>query len=258
MSMRGTRSDEPMDDEFSTLPVWTADAVEELGAEYAVPAGCRGSGNPEALRWLGRSMGLSAATRLLDSGAGEGGPAELAAHEFDVSPVLVDPMPGACRAARRMFHHPTVVASGERLPFPDEAFDAAWSIAVLCTVSDKGGVLTELRRVVRADCPVGLLVFVRTMDTLPEQPEGNHFPKRAELDSLLRAAHLDVTDQAALADFPGPSPDWQDKVEKVDDLIRERHTDDERLAVAQEQQRSIGRLLTEHAIEGRLLVARAR
>jgi SAM-dependent methyltransferase len=255
--MASERSDNPMDDEFGTLPGWTAEAVEELGPEYAVPAGCRGSGTPEALRWLGRSMGLSAGTRLLDSGAGEGGPAEIAAREFQVSPVLVDPMSGACRAARRMFRRPTVIGGGERLPFPDGAFDAAWSIAVLCTVSDKDAVLAELRRVVRAGASVGLLVFVRTTDELPEQPEGNHFPYRAELESLLRAARLEVTDQVALADFPDPSPDWQRKVEEVDELIRERHEGDERLAAAQEQQQSIGRLLADGAVEGRLLVARA-
>jgi SAM-dependent methyltransferase len=246
-----------MEDEFDTLPVWTADAVEELGAEYAVPAGCRGSGTPEALRWLSRSMGFRAGTRLLDSGAGEGGPAELAAREFAVSPVLVDPMHGACRAARRMFHRPTVVGGGERLPFPGGTFDAAWSIGVLCTVSNKHDHLAELRRVVRSDAPVGLLVFVRTVDPLPEQPEGNHFPDRAELLSLLRTARLDVTAQAALSDFPEPPPDWQEKVEQVDTLIQERHAHDERLVAAQEQQRSIGRLLADGDVEGRLLVARA-
>ncbi|MGA8995526.1 MAG: hypothetical protein WB441_14585, partial [Nocardioidaceae bacterium] len=57
---------EPMVDEFDTLPQWTADAVREVGPGAAVPAGCRGSGSPEALRWLGRTMGLHDGVRLLD------------------------------------------------------------------------------------------------------------------------------------------------------------------------------------------------
>jgi len=252
------RPDGAMEEEFSTLPLWTAEAVEALGPEYAVPAGCRGSGTPEALRWLCRTMGLRAGMRLLDSGAGEGGPAELAAREFDVSPVLVDPMAGACAAAHRMFRRPTAVAGGERLPFGDGAFDAAWSIGVLCTVPDKAAVLGELRRVVRPGSPVGLLVFVRTVDVLPEQPDGNDFPDERELDELVAAAGLRVTHRAALADFPDPPPGWQEQVDAVDRAIDEAHRGDERLLAAQEQQRTIGGLLADGLVEGRLLVARAR
>jgi ubiquinone/menaquinone biosynthesis C-methylase UbiE len=146
-------------------------------------------------------MGLRTGMRLLDSGAGEGGPAELAAREFHVSSVLVDPMYGACLAARRMFHQPTDVAGGEQLPFPDGTFDAAWSLGVLCTVTDKASVLKELRRVVRLGAMVALLVFVRTADVLPEQPDGNHFPDQAELEALMSAAHLGVTQRATLAQF---------------------------------------------------------
>lgn len=249
--------DGPMQDEFSTLPLWTAEAVESLGDEYAVPAACRGSGTPEALRWLSRTMGLGAGMRLVDSGAGEGGPAELAARELGVRPVLVDPMPGACVAARRMFHRPTVVAGGERLPFADGAFDAAWSIGVLCTVPDKAAVLGELRRVVALDGPLGLLVFVRTVDVLPEQPDGNDFPDEQEVEALLEGAGFGVVERAALADFPDASPEWQERVDAVDRAIARRHDGDRRLRDALEQQRTIGRLLADGLVEGRLLVARA-
>jgi SAM-dependent methyltransferase len=255
--MAQMQPDGPMEDEFSTLPLWTAEAVEDLGPEYAVPAGCRGSGTPEALRWLCRTMGLDEGVRLVDSGAGEGGPAELAAREFGVSPVLVDPMPGACVAARRMFRRPTAVAGGERLPFEDDSFDAAWSIGVLCTVPDKAAVLRELRRVVRDDSPVGLLVFVRTVDELPEQPHGNDFPDQEELLALMDGASLRVTDRAALADFPDPLPDWQQQVSAVDRAIERAHRGDDRLAAAHEQQRTIGKLMSRGFVEGGLLVARA-
>jgi SAM-dependent methyltransferase len=246
-----------MEDEFSTLPVWTADAVELLGPEYAVPAGCRGSGTPEALRWMCRTMGLAAGNRLLDSGAGEGGPAELAAREFGVEPVLVDPMPGACVAARRMFQRPVAVSSGEQLPFEDGTFEAAWSIGVLCTVSDKVAILTELRRVVRHGGPLGLLVFLRTAAVLPEQPDGNAFPDWDELEAAVDAASLTVLARAPLADFPDPPPGWRTMVEQVDRAIDRDHRGDDRLATAQEQQRTIGRLLADGLVQGWLLVARA-
>ena len=251
------RPDGPMEDEFSTLPRWTADAVESLGPDHAVPAACRGSGTPEALRWLCRTMGLRAGLRLLDSGAGEGGPAELAARELDVLPTLVDPMLGACSAARRMFHRPTLVADGGRLPFGDGTFDAAWSIGVLCTVPDKARVLDELRRVVRPGSPLGLLVFVRTVDTLPEQPEGNDFPDRAELRALMDGARLGVAHEAALDDFPEPEPAWRERVDAVDRAIEAAHQDDERFRSALQQQRMIGRLLEQGLVQGRLLVAHA-
>jgi SAM-dependent methyltransferase len=234
------RPSDAMEEEFSTLPLWTAEAVETLGAEYAVPAACRGSGTPEALRWLGRVTGLRAGVRLVDSGAGEGGPAELAARELDVSPVLVDP-----------------VAGGEHLPFADGTFDAAWSLGVLCTVPDKASVLTELRRVVRPDGAVGLLVFVRTVPELRDQPEGNDFPDDAELESLMEGACLRVVERAALADFPDPPPSWQERVDAVDRAIEKAHHGDERLVAAQDQQRAIGRLLEDGLVEGRLLAARA-
>lgn len=255
--MEQMQPDDPMTDEFDTLPLWTADAVDELGPAYAVPAGCRGSGSPDALRWLCRTMQLERDDRLLDSGSGEGGPAELAARELRVSPVLVDPMLGACRAAARMFDRPTAVADGARLPFGDGSFDAAWSIGVLCTVPDKAAVLGELHRVVRPSGAVGLLVFVRTVDTLPEQPEGNDFPDPDELGALLDGARLRVVDRALLADFDDPPPDWQERVDAVDRAIEREHHDDDRFRVALDQQRAIGRLLADGLVEGRLLVARA-
>ena len=43
-------SEEPMVEEFDTVASWTADAVQELGQDHALPAACRGSGSPAALR----------------------------------------------------------------------------------------------------------------------------------------------------------------------------------------------------------------
>jgi SAM-dependent methyltransferase len=248
---------EPMEDEFDTMPLWTAAAVAEVGPQAGVPAGCRGSGTPAALRWLATTMGLHEGMRLVDSGAGVGGPSELATREFGVSAVLVDPMLGACRAAARLFGRPVAVAAGEQLPFGCEVFDAAWSLGVLCTVEDKTSVLTELRRVVRPGSPVGFLVFVRTRAELPEQPAGNHFPDRRELAALVEEAGLTVTAEAALDDFPDPPHEWQEQVAAVEAVIERDHGRDDSFRAATDQQETIGRLLADGLVTGRLLVTRA-
>lgn len=76
--------------EFDDVAGWTADAVEELGLRYAIPAACRGSASPAALAWLAEACELTAGTRLLDVGAGAGGPAAWAAERFGVRPVLLE------------------------------------------------------------------------------------------------------------------------------------------------------------------------
>ncbi len=43
--------DEAMEAEFDTVAEWTAQVAIDLGPEYFIPAGCRGSGQPAALDW---------------------------------------------------------------------------------------------------------------------------------------------------------------------------------------------------------------
>ena len=110
--MTGLES-EAMEAEFDTVAGWTEEAVRALGPEYAVPAGCRGSGSEGALRWLADRMDLGPNTRMLDSGAGIGGPAGWLAAERGVAPVCAEPMAAAVHAGRRLFGLPSVVAFGQ-------------------------------------------------------------------------------------------------------------------------------------------------
>lgn len=249
---------DPMVDEFDTVASWTADAVAELGDEYALAAACRGSGGPAALDWLATTMGVTAGSLLLDSGAGVGGPAEYVARSTGATPVLTEPMAGACRAARDLFDNPVVAADGLALPFAPDSFDCAWSLGVLCTLEDKAAYLRELARVVRAGGAVGLLVYTRAVDDLPNQPEGNWFPTRGDLEELLDGAGLTLLAETLLTDVEDTPEDWQGAAKEVEDLIEERHAGDERWQRAQTQQDTIGALISDGSVVGVLLTGRVR
>jgi SAM-dependent methyltransferase len=248
---------EAMEAEFGTVAGWTEEAVRALGPEHAIPAGCRGSGSEAALRWLADRLALTAGSRVLDDGAGVGGPAGWLAAERGVRAVCAEPMHAAARAARRLFHLPSVAAVAQGLPFADAAFDAAWCLGVLCTTSDKAGALAELRRVLRDGGRLGLLVFVADRPLPPPLPEGNDFPTEEEVRALLDAAGFRLG-ETATADLGDSPPEWGERADAVDAEVTRRHGDDPRRKEAQEQSRRVGRLLADGALQPWLGVAEAR
>ncbi|WP_375487614.1 class I SAM-dependent methyltransferase [uncultured Jatrophihabitans sp.] len=247
-----------MDDEFDTLAGWTADAVDELGPEYAIPAGCRGSGGPAALGWLLEHLAVTASDRMLDAGAGVGGPAAFAVQRTGVTVVLAEPEPEACRAARHLYDLEAVVAPGQDLPFGDDAFDVAWSLAVLCTTEDKDALLGELHRVLAPAGRLGLLVYVRTTDDLSGGPEGNVFPSDDELAQLLDGAGFDVTGRQDVSDLPPDDEQWTQRGDAIDDVLERRHGDDAAWQTAQRQTEAFGGLLSDGRVMGRLVTAARR
>ncbi|WP_207841571.1 class I SAM-dependent methyltransferase [Williamsia soli] len=253
MSGSGAEGSDAMDDEFDTMPRWTVEAIESLGAAHAIPAACRGSGNPAALTWLADMMNLGETTTLVDVGAGTGGAAEYAALTRGTSVLLVEPMLGACRAATRLFGRATVAASGTDLPLADGGADAVWSLGVLCSSADQLRMLEEMRRVTRPGGAVGLLVYIKTVADLPEQPDGNDFPTRDELLDLVHRAGLRVGAVADLPDFDGPPQIWQQQVQAVDDLVAREHRDDRRWQTADTQQSTMGHLIGDGLVLGMLL-----
>ena len=68
-------------------------------------------------------------------------------------------IPGKIRGAPAPVE--VVDARAESLPFPDESFDAAVSVFVLCSVDDQPAALAELRRVLRPGGTLNLLEHVR-------------------------------------------------------------------------------------------------
>jgi SAM-dependent methyltransferase len=250
-------SDEAMREEFDSVAEWTADAVEQLGPEYAIPAGCRGSASPASLAWLAEACGLSAGDRLLDLGAGVGGPVAWASRRYGVRAVLVDPMPGACRAAARLFGLPVAAADGLAVPLQTGSVEAAWSLGVLCTVDDKVALLQELHRVLAPGGSLGLLVLVaQRTGPLDPMPEGNSFPLQDELDAVLDKAEFDVREQVAA---PAEVPlSWTGRADRVDEVIRATHGREDGYRQAEEQSRRVGVLLSSGQVSTQLVHAVAR
>jgi SAM-dependent methyltransferase len=249
----GLESD-AMEAEFGTVAGWTEEAVRALGPEYAIPAGCRGSGSAGALRWLADRLALEPGTRFLDAGAGVGGPAGWLARDRGLRAVCAEPMAEAVRASRRLFGVPSVVAVSQQLPFADDAFGAAWCLGVLCTTSDKPGTLRELRRTLADGGRLGLLVFVADAPLPPPLPEGNEFPSETELRSLLAAAgfRLEETADADLGDSPD---EWTRRADAVEAEVARRHGSTAAFQQAEEQSRRVGRLLADGGLRAWLGVA---
>ena len=245
---------EEMQAEFDTVAGWTADVALELGEDHYLPAACRGSGSPGVLRWLLQQLQVTGADRMLDCGAGVGGPAAFAADEVGVRAVLTDPETGACQAARRLFGHPVVQAASE-LPFADGSFDVVWSLGVLCTVPEQELLVGELRRVLAPGGRLGLLVFVAQHPPLSDQPVGNNFPTEDGLRALLGDAGLRVVTSASAPDFAGSPSLWQERTAAVDAELQRRHGDDPRWRTAERQSQLFGRLLADGELVGTLVSA---
>ncbi|MCW2539369.1 MAG: Methyltransferase type 11 [Frankiales bacterium] len=248
-----------MDAEFDTVASWTAEVALSLGPEFYLPAGCRGSGSPATLNWFTEQLDLQAADRMLDCGAGVGGPAEFASRHKGVegvAPILTDPQAGACRAARLLFGLPTVQSASD-LPFRTGSFDVAWSLGVLCTVTDQAHLLAELRRVLTPTGRLGLLVFVAAQPWLPDAPEGNDFPTQEGLRSLLAGAGFDVRTLVSAIDLGANPPSWTARVAAVEAELERRHGDDPRWLEAEQQSDKMGALLASGAVLATAVIAQS-
>ena len=241
--------------EFDTVAAWTAEVAVDLGPDHYLPAACRGSGTPGALRWFVDRLAITAQDRMLDCGAGVGGPAAYAELETGVRPILSEPEAGACAAARQLFGLP-VVQAGSALPFASGSFDVIWSLGVLCTVPDQPQLLSELRRALAPDGRLGLLVFVAADPPLTDPPDGNNFPTGDGLRSLMAAAGLRIEDSGSQRDYAGLPDYWVERAAAVESELERRHRNDPGWQTAQEQSSKIGRLLASAELEGTLVIAR--
>jgi ubiquinone/menaquinone biosynthesis C-methylase UbiE len=166
---------------------------------------------------LKRRLLANAQGRLLEIGVGTG--LSFVHYPPIEALVAVDPSEPMLKRARHraaeLGRELTLVeAPAEALPFADDSFDTAVSLAVLCTVADQARALSEVRRVLR---PGGRLVFlehVRAADPKLaswqdrlERPwgwfAGGCHPNRRTLEAI-EAAGFDVIEleREALPDIP--------------------------------------------------------
>lgn len=82
-------------------------------------------------------------------------------------------------SAKRFFHKPFIVGSATALPFPDNQFDAVWSITVLEHIPDPEQALIEICRVLK---PSGLLFLSPAWQCRSWAAEGYPVRSYTELD----------------------------------------------------------------------------
>ncbi len=251
--MSDTEDTDPMQAEFDTAALWTAEAALALGPAHHQPAACRGSGGPPTLDWFVGQLRPEPGERLVDLGAGVGGPAAYAAERHGVRPLLVEPALGACRAARRLFDLPTACADAAALPLPDASASLLWCLGVLCTTQAQDALLGELRRVLAPGGRAGLLVFVADRPHPDGEPEGNHFPTRDELAGLLTSAGLHVRARVWQDGLGSAPPEWLRLDEEVDDHVRRQHGREPAWQAAEDERQAVGRLLADGTVRGLLL-----
>jgi SAM-dependent methyltransferase len=250
-------ADNPMAAEFGTVAGWTAEVAARLGPDYVIPAACRGSGKPTALDWLLTGLDPAPAGLLADVGAGLGGPAAYAASRAGIRPLLIEVEHDACRAAAGLFGVPVIEADATALPLADGRADVGWSLGVLCTLPSRDAqlaMLRELRRIVRPGGRIGLLAYVAARLPLDDPPEGNHFPARGDLDSLVREAGLEVLGAADAHGMRAPTATWRNRAETVEQELHRRFGRTPQLRASDEQSERIGKLLESGQLTSQLLV----
>jgi SAM-dependent methyltransferase len=150
------------------------------------------SASPSVLSPVREALTGAPGRRLADIGGGTGNYALVLAQE-GWEPVVADRSPAMlARAAAKGLE--TVEALAERLPFEDEAFDAAVMISMLHHVEDRHAALAEARRILRPDGRLVLVGFTGEdaaslwiLDYFPSSRpwiEATHPPQAAILDEL--------------------------------------------------------------------------
>jgi len=208
------------------------DAVAEGYRDFLVPLTSR------LVEPLLDAAGVGPGTRVLDVATGPG-PVAARAAERGAHAVGVDLAPGMIALAARL--HPNaefIVADAERLPFPDDSFDAVVAGLAVLHLARPEQALAEWARVLRpggrlavsmwaepgANRSIGI-VFDAAQEAgvppppdLPAGPPLFRFSDESELAGLLRSAGLaeiTVTPVAFTHRFPGPAETWQGILEST-------------------------------------------
>jgi len=149
--------------------LYESDAASLLLGDSFHPGGAR------LTEHLGRTLNLTARSRVLDVAAGRGTSAFHLARQFRCEVVGIDyggkSVDEAAQAAKAMGLHERVCfhrADAERLPFADQSFDAVICECAFCTFPNKRAAADEFARVVRVGGRVGISDVTRNSALTPD------------------------------------------------------------------------------------------
>jgi arsenite methyltransferase len=133
-------------------------------------------GGQALTRRLAGYLDLPAGARVLDVASGRGVSAVLLARDYDLLVTGVDLSPANVALARGRANAEGLadrvtftVGDAERLPYPDEAFDAVVIECALCTFPNKPAAASEIARVLRPAGKLGLTDVVAEPSRLPAE-----------------------------------------------------------------------------------------
>ena len=238
---------ERLEIEFGRHAGWIVEAIEAHDLD-AIPAACRGAGDPTLFDLLADAMGAKRGTLVLDVGCGIGGPGAWLASERLCDVVGIDVMEEPVRGMGRLFPqlHP-VVATSRSLPFRNAIFDAAWAIGVIETIEHKSEALKEVARVLVPGGRLAAYTFVST-GRIEDAPMADRFQS---LDVFVEdfergGFHILNVDPSTPV---RPPPAWRDAQDSAQAYASRLHRDDPAYETVERERRRFARLLTSGEIE---------
>ncbi|MGH2751077.1 MAG: class I SAM-dependent methyltransferase [Actinomycetota bacterium] len=246
-------SRERLEIEFGRHAGWIVEAIETLGLD-ALPAACRGAGDPTLFGLLADAMEARPGALVLDVGCGIGGPGAWLATERGCEVVGIDVMKEPVRGSRRLFPQiRTLVATARSLPFPTATFDASWAIGVLETIAHKSEALNELARVLVPQGRLAAYTFVSATSGIVDSPMADRFqPLDTLVEDFRRGGFTILTVEPST--LARPPADWRKAQELVQAHASRLHRDDPTREVVDRELHKFGRLYATGEIKAWVIV----